>query len=302
MTSDESHLPFIHKTLDSLLHGQIQPHKIILNLPNHKHNIPINLTNQKYKDKLIIQKCNNYGPGNNLLPTILNKKKLGILNNDNILVTSDKIDYPNNFLKGMISKCKYNKAIVNKTICKDCPSVLFKIGSIQNIDTSIPQEEVVVKKTSSDPIPSEENINITAEQDYNINIPREIKEDVNLEMDNINGNDMPYDNIKQGDLYNNHKIEPEYEVITEEPQEIPQFNDDHKLPPIPKITIDRNKKLIQPNKVYIKEKCNPAIETCSYTKNQFHNKFTRIDFIPDAKKFTIVKKHLDMNNIESFTI
>ena len=50
MTSDDAHLPFIHKTLDSLLNGQLSPDKIILNLPNHKHNIPISLTHPKYKE------------------------------------------------------------------------------------------------------------------------------------------------------------------------------------------------------------------------------------------------------------
>lgn len=303
MTSDDAHLPFIHKTLDSLLNGQLSPDKIILNLPNHKHNIPISLTNPKYKDKLVIQKCNNYGAGNNFLPTLLNRKKLGILKNDNILVTSDKIDYPHNFLKGMVSKCRRhrNRAIINKTICKDCPSVIVKSMGIHNIDTSVDSEEV--QKKEEIPIPSEESINVTAEQDYNINIPRE-KLEVNEDEDfnNISGNEMPYDNMEQKDLYSKHLYSPKYEINTEVPEDIPQFSDNSVLPPIPKITIDRNKKLIQPDRMYVREKCNPQNETCSYTKNQFHNKFTRIDFIPDAKKYTIVKKHLDMNNIESFTI
>mgnify|MGYP007028363176 FL=1 len=305
MTSDNNHLPYIHKTIDSLLNGDITPHRIILNIPNNNTQLPINLTLPKYKNKLIVQRCNNFKQGNNLLPTLLNKKSLGIKDGDNLLVTSEKIDYPTSFLKNMSTKSKIkNKAVINKSICKNCPSVLFKTMNIHNLDTNIPQEEI-----DTTPKPIEEEQNIMAEDNYNIRIPQEIQNNENIHdkdlynfIKNSNNDKLPYDNMSDTDIMFNKLPDVNYISNTDNIVDSPQFNDTPKLDKIPNIEIDKNKKLIQPDKMYVQQKCNPANETCSYTKNQFNNKFSRIDFIPDAKKFTIVKRHLDMNNIESFTI
>ena len=305
MTSENSHLPFIHKTIDSLLNGSHIPHKIILNIPNHTVQIPHNLILPKYNKKLIIQRCNNFKQGNHILPTLINRHKLGINNRDNILVTSEKIDYPTDFVKNMVDKCnKKNTAIVNKSINKKTPSVIFKSFTIHNLDTNIPSEE---EEQDKNPIPSEESIDNTAEENYNVRLPTILENTRNIhdkDVSNaINNDNLPYDNKSSIDIYNNHSLKNnKYDITEKMPDDLQQFNDDAELNPIPKITIDRNKKLIQPDTMYVRKKCNPQNETCSYTKNQFNNKFSRIDFIPDAKKFTIVKKHLDMNSIEPFTI
>ena len=144
MAPDNNHLPYLHKTIDSLYNQSHQPFKIILNIPDqNKFSIPNTLTNPKYSDKLIINKCKNFKEGNILFPLLLNKKKLNIKPNDNILTTSDKIDYPNNFIKSMLNSQSNNKnkAIINKKICKDCPSTLFKLLAVKGVDINIPQEE-----------------------------------------------------------------------------------------------------------------------------------------------------------------
>ena len=105
MSPEKNHLPYLHKTIDSLLNGSVKPHKIILNIPESQDfDIPTNLFNN-IQNKLIINKCKNFNEGNILLPTLLNRDSLGIADNDHIMTTSDKIDYSKHFLKNMISKC-----------------------------------------------------------------------------------------------------------------------------------------------------------------------------------------------------
>ena len=295
MTSDNNHLPYIHKTVNSLLNANTVPHRIILNIPNGDNvEIPNNIINKR----VIINRYDN----NNMVSPINDKYKFGIRDGDNIMTTSDKIDYPPSFLKNMLQHQKENqdKAIINKSICKDCPSVLFKTLAVHNVSSELPEEEdnYVIPEAIQ-----EENTPV-AETDYNSPI---ITNNINNVGKPMDFNEMPYDNLNETDLYRENDLSQIYDnndMAGNEPAEVPsQFNDFVVLPPIPTLgKIDTHKTLINGNPMYPKSKCIHTKNTCSYTKNQFYNKFNKIDFIPEQKKFTIVKRYLDYNNIEGFTV
>ena len=295
MTSDNNHLPYIHKTVNSLLNANSLPHRIILNIPNGDNiEIPSNINNKR----VIINRYNN----NNMTPPINDKYKFGIRDGDNIMTTSDKIDYPPSFLKNMLvhQQRNQNKAIINKSICKECPSVLFKTLSVHNVSSELPEEEdnYVI------PEPIQEENNPVSEYDYNTPI---ITNNINNVSNRPGYNEMPYDNLNEGDLYRENNVSQIYDnndMTSNEPAETPgQFNDFIGLPPIPTLgKTDTRKRLINGNPMYPKSKCIQAKNTCNYTKNLFYNRFNKIDFIPEQKKFTIVKRYLDYNNIEGFTI
>ena len=306
LAPDDNHIQFVEKTIQSLLSQDRMPHKIILNIPKHIQ-IPHSLYRNQFRDKIKINRCKKNSANNLFLPIMANKKKLGINPEDKILFACDKTLYQKDFINNMCANQKGNTAVINKNVSSHLNPVLIKSMSIHNLDEDIISEEEETRSLSQN-IPEEEYAEINKPQiiNYNNEIIKNTS-DPNL-LDVQKKYEMPYDNMDITDLEYNGLLRNTYleNNNNENALDITDYNvivdsNSDTLLPVPILDNKVNKKYILPDSMYKKTECKHN-ESCNYTKNQFYNNNSKIDFIPSIKKYTVIKKHLDYNNIETFTV